>query len=253
MLRRDAIALMLAACARSAPGFPGVAVVLDVATGRMIAAEGAADSVVAPPGSTMKPLTLATLLHAGKLRAEETFPCPGRLILDGRSLACSHPTLGAAMDARSALAYSCNCFVAQFAQRFAPGELAASLRRYGLTARNQAAEAQRLQALGESGILTTAAELAMAYRRLAANATEPIRAGLEASVEFGTAQLARVSGATVAGKTGTVQTSKGAAVAWFAGFAPSRAPKLAIAVMLQGRSGGAYAAPVAARILREHL
>jgi penicillin-binding protein A len=253
MLRREALTLMLSACARSASSFPGVAVVLDVPSGRTVAVDGGGGSALAPPGSTMKPFTLATLLHAGKLQAADTMPCPGRLVIDGRSLACSHPAIGTAMDVRTALAYSCNCFVAQFAQRFAPGELAANLRRYGLPAHNQAADAQRLQALGESGVLATAADLAQAYRRLSVNAPELVRAGLEDAVEFGTAQLARVAGTTVAGKTGSVKTAEGAAVAWFAGFAPSRSPKLAVAVMLQGRSGGADAAPVAARILREHL
>ena len=41
----------------------------------------------------------------------------------------------------------------------------------------------------------------------------------------------------------------GAHLAWFAGFLPSVAPKYVVTVMLQGRSGGADAAPVAGRIL----
>src|SRR5579862_8620508 len=129
MLRRDAIALMLAGCARAGASFPGVAVVLDVASRKTVTVEGS-DRAVAPPGSTMKPFTLTALLEAGKLHESETFPCPGRLVIGGRSLACSHPQAGGPMDVRSAIAYSCNCFVAQFAQRFSPGELAATLRRY---------------------------------------------------------------------------------------------------------------------------
>jgi cell division protein FtsI/penicillin-binding protein 2 len=42
-------------------------------------------------------------------------------------------------------------------------------------------------------------------------------------------------------------------IAWFAGFAPSREPSAVVTVMLQGRSGGADAAPVAGRILEAHL
>ena len=68
-------------------------------------------------------------------------------------------------------------------------------------------------------------------------------------MEYGTAQLARVNGLSVAGKTGSVRTAEGARIAWFAGFAPSRAPDVVVAVMLQGRSGGSDAAPVAGQIL----
>jgi cell division protein FtsI/penicillin-binding protein 2 len=172
------------------------------------------------------------------------------------------------MDVRMALAYSCNCFVAHFAERFAPGELSAHLIRCGLSSRSgwfgeregagrvdrlTGREAQQLQAIGERSVLVSAAAMAAAYRRLALTATEAIRAGLEGAVEFGTAQQARVAGVKVAGKTGSVRREDGAATAWFCGFAPSRAPSIVVAVMLQGLSGGADAAPVAGRILEAHL
>jgi cell division protein FtsI/penicillin-binding protein 2 len=119
----------------------------------------------------------------------------------------------------------------------------------------------RLQAIGEGGVLVTAAEMALAYRRLATSAPEVIRAGLESAVEFGTAQRARVSGTAVAGKTGSVRTQDGAMYAWFCGFAPARfadepkprAATVVVTVVLEGRSGGADAAPVAARILEAHF
>ena len=50
----------------------------------------------------------------------------------------------------------------------------------------------------------------------------------------------------MAGKTGSVRTAAGAHIAWFAGFTAA----LVVVVMLQGRSGGADAAPVAAEVLR---
>jgi cell division protein FtsI/penicillin-binding protein 2 len=68
---------------------------------------------------------------------------------------------------------------------------------------------------------------------------------MEDAVEFGTAQRARVPGLKVAGKTGTVRAADGTHLAWFAGVAG----KYAIVVMLQGRSGGADAAPVAGKVL----
>jgi hypothetical protein len=160
------------------------------------------------------------------------------------------------MRIETAIAYSCNCFVARMAERFAPFELAAELARVGRVRRVAGRDAMRLQALGEAGILITAGELAMAYRSLAMQAgraeMEPILAGLEGAVEYGTAQRASVPGVKVAGKTGSVIAESGAPIAWFAGFLPSRAPEVVVTVMLQGHSGGSDAAPVAGRILEAY-
>ncbi len=282
MLRRQAVVALLGGLARAgeiasldrfigAPG--GAALLVDVRARRLIAASGAqvAARSLTPPGSTLKPLVLAALLKSAKLDAGFSFPCPGRLTIGRRSLDCSHPPLDAPVRIDTAIAYSCNCFVAEVARRFAPGELARVLEAYGfaspsgLMAGDEAAgrvlpartiDAQRLQALGEDGIIVTVAELAMAYRLLTLQIgtpeMRPILAGLEGAVEFGTAQHARVAGAKVAGKTGSIVTDAGVPVAWFAGFLPSRAPEVVVAVMLPGRSGGADAAPIAGRILAAH-
>lgn len=243
---------------------------LDVRTRALLAVYGAdlAGGLLVPPGSAMKPFTIEALLRGGKLRAGDALACPGTLSIGGRSFNCSHPPLAAPIDAATALAYSCNCFVAHFAERFAPGELAAHLVRCGFASRTgllgdgegagrveRAAgrEAQQLQAIGEGGVLVTAAEMALAYRRLAMSAPEAISSGLEGAVEFGTAQHARVAGTSVAGKTGSVRAEDGAWYAWFCGFAPNRAASVVVTVMLAGRSGGADAAPVASRILEAHF
>ena len=274
LLRRELLA-MLAACAVGhargsatlEPFFEsheGAGVLLEVRSRRPVAAHAAAvaERFLAPPGSTLKPFVLAALLRSGKLAATEPLPCPGLLSIAGRSFDCSHPRLDSPMRVETALAYSCNCFVARVAERFAPGELAGDLARAGFgedPGRVRPAtgrDAVRLQALGEEGILITAAELALAYRSLALQTGHPemqaIVAGLEGAVEYGTAQRARVAGVKVAGKTGSVRTEAGAPIAWFAGFLPSRAPEVVVAVILQGRSGGSDAAPVAGRILEAY-
>ncbi len=222
---------------------------------------------LAPPGSTLKPIVLDALLRTRKIGAADSFPCPGALTISGRSFHCTHPVLPGPVGIPDALAYSCNCFVAHFAQRFAAGELAMHLERAGLASptcwfgdaevsgRIRSAtsrETTELQSLGEDAVLVTAAGLAMAYRGLAVNASQPILEGLENAVEFGTAQKARVKGFSVAGKTGSVRTSEGVRIAWFAGFAPSRAPRVVVAVASQGRSGGADAAPIAGRLLEAY-
>ena len=276
MLRREAITALLAGALplRAQVDDPHTAALLvDVPTRKLIAAHAPelAAGALLPPASTIKPFALAALIEAGKLRPEDTFHCPGELMAGDRRVVCAHQPLGEPLRVRTALAYSCNCFVASAASRFEPGELALYLARTGMASRTgwfgeTEAEGQipraeskvlsQLQAIGEAGVLITTAELALAYRRLALTGArrgmEAIVAGLEAAVEFGTAQRAKVAGVTVAGKTGSIRTADGAAIAWFAGFAPSRSPAVAVAVMTQGKSGGADAAPIAAQILEAH-
>jgi len=283
MLRRDAVAMLAGIFARAAWASTarldrflgtngGAALLVDVRTRELIAV-GEADRalrILEPPGSTLKPFVLAALLQSGKLRADASFACPGRLRIGSRVLDCSHPRQVLPMQVDTALAYSCNCFVAHAAEKFAPGELARELERAGLASRSGWSEeeasgnirpavnsdAQRLQALGENGVAITLAELALAYRQLALKIdqpeTAPILTGLEGAVEFGTAQNARLAGVRVAGKTGSVLDDASEPIAWFAGFVPSRKPEAVVAVMLPGRSGGADAAPVAGKILAEY-
>ena len=280
MTRRHAVLLLgMSPCAWAGPpksldpivgNMPGAALLIDVRKRALLAVHGAdlAGELLVPPGSAIKPFTLEALLQSGKLKENETFPCPGALTIEGRAFNCSHPPIATPVDARTALAYSCNCFVAHFAERFAPGELAAHLVRCGLASRTEwlgdgeaagridAArdrQSQQLQAIGEGSILVTAAGMAAAYRRLALSSPAAIRSGLGGAVEFGTAQQAHATGITVAGKTGSVRAPDGAMYAWFCGYSPREAPSAVVAVMLAGRSGGADAAPIAARILEAHF
>ncbi len=99
-----------------------------------------------------------------------------------------------------------------------------------------------------------------------------IRRGLDGVVNdlSGTAFDARIAdGVRIAGKTGTAQVvfrpaGRGQVNptgeylkrdhAWFAGYAPSHAPRYAIAVLVEhGGSGGRHAAPIAMQVLNRYL
>jgi penicillin-binding protein 2 len=97
-----------------------------------------------------------------------------------------------------------------------------------------------------------------------------IKRGLEGVVTDpdGTAYKERVEGVDMAGKTGTAQVThvspRGVDPdkvwyfnrdhAWFAGFAPSRSPEIAIvAIVEHGGGGGKVAVPVAMRIVRDWM
>lgn len=250
MVRRHAISLLIGSVARFLDPRQGCALLLDVKTRQILASNGSQFSsrILLPPGSALKPLTLAALQASGKLRQDVEFVCPERLTLAGRRMDCSHPRVVAPLRIDTALAYSCNCFVAHQAARFAPGQLARGLRPFGFSVQAASGERQQLQALGEDSVLVSPEGLVRAYRQLALQATDPILAGLEGAVEFGTGQLARVNWAKLAGKTGSTRMG-GQFVAWFAGFVPSRAPEVAVVVMMSGKHGGSDAAPVAAEIL----
>jgi SpoIID/LytB domain protein len=117
------------------PRFPqgGTAVLLRVKDRGTVFIQNAdaARRWVLPPGPTVKPLSLLALIEAGKLSDPDEFVCPQKLILNGRKLACSHPVGLPPMNVSRAIAYSCNCAVAHWALRFAPGELDAALLRAG--------------------------------------------------------------------------------------------------------------------------
>lgn len=233
----------------------GVTLLMEVASRKQFTNHSESLRFLLPPGSTLKPFVLASLMASGKLTPQTSSVCPLHLTIQGRRLDCSHPPIATAIDVRTALAYSCNCYVAKMAERFEPYELHRELAAFGLAthARRAALEQQKLQALGANAIQVTAVDLATAYRQLALRATQPVFStiveGMEDAVQFGTAQLASVKGQQIAGKTGSAVTQNGTRVAWFAGFMPSRAPKVVSVVMLSGHSGGSDAAPIAAEIL----
>jgi peptidoglycan glycosyltransferase len=79
-------------------------------------------------------------------------------------------------------------------------------------------------------------------------------------VEAGTGRRARIPGVRVGGKTGTAQHGDGPPFAWFIGFAPADAPRVAVAVVIEGggglgdeATGGVLAAPVARAVMEAAL
>jgi peptidoglycan glycosyltransferase len=72
-------------------------------------------------------------------------------------------------------------------------------------------------------------------------------------VKEGTGTAAALAGLDVAGKTGTAQTAtNGLYDAWFIGFAPAAAPRVAVAVVVENSTGtgGVVAAPIARAVMQ---
>jgi len=247
-------------------------VVLDIGTGRLLGSAHLAEAGrgLASPGSTLKPLILYYALRYGRWSPEHRVACSRQLRLSGHALNCSHPAADP-MNAKQALAWSCNSYFAELAGTIAPKDLRRALSVRGLLGATgltreesvaefrepRTAEQNQLAALGVEGIRITLLELAEAYRSLAIElaaqsgkpAAEVVRAGLADSASFGMAGAASLGGVPVSGKTGTASAeSRGATHGWFVGLAPAESPRVVIAVYVPvGR--GADAAQVAASLL----
>ncbi len=253
-------------------GRPGTAVVVDVATGKVLAAYhlDVAARRLALPGSAIKPFTLLALLQADKVNEQTALMCKRPLVVDGHKLDCTHPDVKQPLDAAMALAYSCNSYFTSVALRLTPAELRESYLKDGFgspsglapgdaagsVALAGTASELQLQAIGEWGIRITPLELLRGYQRLAKLSLQydaklsPLFDGLAGSVSYGMGHLAQPDVAMrVAGKTGTSLVEEGAwRHGWFAGYAPAEHPEIALVVFREKGHGPTDAAAIAREI-----
>lgn len=83
---------------------------------------------------------------------------------------------------------------------------------------------------------------------------EPVVAGLDQVIQYGTAHASNIPGITFCGKTGTSQNPHGKDHSVFFGFAPRNNPKIAIAVYIENAGwGGDFAAPIASLVVEKYL
>jgi cell division protein FtsI/penicillin-binding protein 2 len=237
-----------AALVAALKGTPAVGLVVALDGGERIA--GIGDTAArSAPGSLLKPLFLAAALERGSVLPGTTVFCRRRLRLraDDRdwNLDCTHPQAEVAFTAQDALAYSCNRYFADLADRLAPEQTAAILQHYGLVASTpQSREQKELLVLGLTGILASPAQMAAAYRKLANElkqepALKPVRAGLQDSVTYGMAHAAAIPGANILGKTGTATDREhGPSHGWFAGIGSFRNQAVAVVIYLPRGNGG---------------
>jgi cell division protein FtsI/penicillin-binding protein 2 len=253
-------------------GRRGTAVVLDVGSGRVLASyepEVAARRLVYP-GSAIKPFTLLALLESGKVDEHTVLMCKRPLTIGGHNFDCTHPILQQPFDPSTALAYSCNSYFTDVATRLTPGELRNGFLKFGFgtitglmpkeatgsIALPGSQEQLQLEAIGEWGIRVTPIELLHSYQKLArlSETHEPALAslftGLEGSTDYGMGRLAQPESAMkIAGKTGTSLADEGPwHHGWFAGYAPTGKPEIALVVFLEKGNGPTDAAGIAREI-----
>lgn len=76
---------------------------------------------------------------------------------------------------------------------------------------------------------------------------------MEDVVASGTAIDAKIKNISVAGKTGTAETSNGKDHAWFVCFAPAENPQIAVSIILENGGTGSKAVPIARDIIKYYL
>jgi cell division protein FtsI/penicillin-binding protein 2 len=260
---------------RAMAGRSGSAVIADVSTGKVLAAynlKGAARRV-APPGSAIKPFVLRALIDNHVVEHNKPLMCNRKLRVGSHDLACGHPQLPA-FDPASAVAYSCNTYFAEMGAQLKPEALRDSLLSSGVTGRfgasseeiagnvilSRSREELQLQSLGETNAFVTPLNLLNAYRRLAMQRKSadgkysPVYSGLDGAVRFGMSRLASSPDIPISGKTGTARAIEGHWThAWFAGFAPSDEPRVAVVVFLERGTGPADAAPIARKLFEAYM
>ena len=238
---------------------PAVGVVLDLKSGRPIATvkPAEAESLRSTPGSILKPLFLAAALRHQQVQPQATVFCRRdlRISADKRdwNLACTHPQTDVTFAAQDALAYSCNRYFANLADRIPPQQASAIVEHYGLghAKTPETREEKELLVLGVAGLTVSPLQVATAYRKLALELDDKrvhaVREGLFNSVRYGMAHNAFVPGMEIAGKTGTAgDTMQGSSHGWFAGIGDLDHEQVVIVIYLPS-GNGADAARLAQR------
>jgi cell division protein FtsI (penicillin-binding protein 3) len=262
-----------------------VVLVLDAASGHVLAAQSRGGDALNRPyitGSTLKAFTLAAALEAGTVTPDTQVDCTTRSY---GSAELRDGTPHGSLSVRDVLVTSSNVGSSRVFDTVGLAALRTMLLRVHLGdapgALPQPADGASMEAallaIGESA-MATPLQVAAAYaaiwnggtylaptdttlERAAEGVLSPAVAQalsqmLEAAVtsELGTGKLAQIPGLRVAGKTGTAQLDGGRLYASFVGTVLDRTPRLVVLVGLEapreGGSGPSAAAPAFAAVAR---
>ena len=238
-----------------------------------------------PPGSTFKVVTAAALLERGLVEPESIVQCPTTVDVGGREFRNFEGAGGNSMTFAYAFAQSCNTAFVPFAESLAADDLTTAGRLFGIGMKPEpalplyggevpAAEdlvERAASMIGQGEVLVSPAGMAGAIAAVAEGrwraprllagdpkvAGDPLPAPLAEQlrdltryvVTAGTGVALRQVAGDVHGKSGTAEYGSGdppPTHAWFVAYRDD----LALAVLVEdGSSGGAVAAPIAARFL----
>jgi peptidoglycan glycosyltransferase len=240
-----------------------------------------------PPGSTFKIVTAMAALRKDPALTKATYECRalpdgrignyvkgwGRPIRDDVADKSPHGTV----DMRKGTVVSCNAYYAQLGTyKVGPEALKKTADLLGISTGNLK-DAMPQASYGQGQVVASPFQLARAAAAIAAHGqmpygrwiTDETNARIEPPVQIldatlartlsdymravvtsGTGRAAGTAPVAVAGKTGTAELERKPSHAWFIGFAPYGAPRIAFAVLVEnGQYGGSAAAPIARDIV----
>ncbi|HEU4701496.1 MAG TPA: penicillin-binding transpeptidase domain-containing protein, partial [Conexibacter sp.] len=221
----------------------GAVAAMDPRTGELLALAGVAFSVLQPPGSTFKIVTLTGALEAHVANARTTFPVTDATTLSGVRLENANGEYcgGTLVDA---FAHSCNSVFAPLGAQLGAKRLVEVAERYGFNAAPTIAGAATStippadqigdelavgsSAIGQGLVQATTLQMTVVAAAVAMDGRRPVptlRVGepprfvrvtrprvaravarmMRAAVAYGTGTAAAIAGADVAGKTGTAE------------------------------------------------
>jgi len=98
------------------------------------------------------------------------------------------------------------------------------------------------QVVNENGKVTQSTHSQVWNSPISSQAASEVEEMMIGAVNNGSVGRAQINGYTVGGKTGTAETGDGSAHSWFIGFIGNEQPRYAVAVVLEGGSGGLVSA-----------
>jgi penicillin-binding protein A len=300
-----------AAISALAGRYGGVAAIVP-RTGEVLALAGVAYSALQPPGSTFKIVTLTGVLEAHLASARSTFPIESQALVEGVPIQNANGESCGGTLVQS-FANSCNSVFAPLGAQLGARRLVNVAERYGFNEQPSIEGAQEStipsadtigdalavgsSAIGQGLVQATTLQMASVAATIAMRGRRPlptlqlgqrpqfvrvtrravareVARMMRAVVQYGTGTAAAITGANVAGKTGTAELrdtvpppgstiggqsrqqqaasapAPPATDAWFVAYAPEQAPRIAVGVLFpEAGAGGAVAAPAARGVL----
>ncbi|MEB3188256.1 MAG: penicillin-binding transpeptidase domain-containing protein [bacterium] len=234
-----------AAARRALEGHGGEVLAVDRGSGHLIARIWPGTAwTVHPVGSLAKLVTARAITRSWPGAWSATWTCPGAPCWRAHGR----------IDLAGALAHSCRVPLAAAGERLGPQALVGAFEDAGFDIPPVTALAGRPPgtlgrlATGEDPRVRADSEhVARFVRRLAAE-PGPWHPALARAVQEGTGRLARIPGADIRGKTGTVEVpgDRLRRDGWFAGYSE----RLVVVTRIPGSTGFAGAAPVAGAVFR---